>query len=88
MTTPKFRIEEDWCATGNVTIYFEDPVSVGLQSYISNALTKTLPSLRLDERSIRFLETFVNHVLSDAIGHGQLIKHNRERSIIWALRTE
>lgn len=49
---PRFVVEEDWCGSGNVTIYFDDEIDLALHNYFAIELEKVVSKIPMKDRTM------------------------------------
>ena len=83
MLTPRYKVEEDWNNTGDVTVYFYDATQ-RLSDQVDRELRQFVPQLSKEQRTIYHLETIMDGIFVKMYSSGK-IKFNNKR---WQLAEE
>lgn len=82
---PRFHVQEDWNSGGDVTVYFEDPVSPELHNHVYSELARILPTLEKPERTLFHLERIIGSIFSQAAVSKRLIRKSSGRQSYWTM---
>lgn len=72
MVLPRFRVDESWDNTGDVTVQFEDRIEQDLCDRVGVELEERLSFLHEDERSLYHVEHVVTGIFSSMAVNGKL----------------
>ena len=69
---PKFHAQLDWCNSGNVSIYFDEPISCDVQKHIGEIINNEVHHWQTDRRTTYHLEEYVASVFTSMVERGDL----------------